>query len=101
MAATDGGPFAPGIFEKGDITLAMRCDVTGAVERARRDDIAQASEPDPFAHGIGAAGLFERRFEHPVLEFGAVVQAVVGAEDGQHGAGALISGCANSLFRRH
>ncbi|CAI8905562.1 hypothetical protein EMIT043CA1_30148 [Pseudomonas brassicacearum] len=68
----------------------MRIDVTRPVKCPWFDDLAKAYLLDSIMYGIGPAGLFERRFEHAVLQFGAVVQAMGITENCKHSAHPLI-----------
>ncbi|MNJ56608.1 hypothetical protein D3C77_521660 [compost metagenome] len=79
-----GGPFRPGVFQEAHVALAVRRHVAGAVEGLFGNHIAQAGAVHPGQHGVGTPGVFERGRHCAVLEFRAVVQAVVVAKDCQH-----------------
>ncbi|CAI8719657.1 hypothetical protein EMIT0P291_120005 [Pseudomonas sp. IT-P291] len=68
----------------------MRIDVTRPVKCSRFDDLAKAYLLDTVMDGIGPTGLFERRLEHAVFQFGAVVQAVGITENCKHSAHPLM-----------
>ncbi|MGS0895744.1 hypothetical protein ACVBGC_24920 [Burkholderia stagnalis] len=63
----------------------MRAGIAGAIERARRDHVAEAGRADLREHRFGAKGVFERLGDRAVLQFDAAMQAVIAAVDREHG----------------
>ncbi|MNN08745.1 hypothetical protein D3C81_1216070 [compost metagenome] len=77
-------PLLPGILEERHIPLAVRPHIVGSVISLLSDDIPQPYTLHTSENRIGALRVFEGGLERSVFEFGAVVEAMIGAKYREH-----------------